>query len=37
MIKKQSKKFYRILKIQGIAVLTVPQGDNLKYTIEDLK
>ena len=33
---KAIKEINRILKIQGIAVLTVPQGDNLKYTIEDL-
>ena len=34
--KKAIKEINRILKIQGIAVLTVPQGDNLKHTIEDL-
>ena len=33
---KAIKEINRILKIQGIAVLTVPQGDNLKYTVEDL-
>ena len=34
--RKAIKEINRILKIQGIAVLTVPQGDNLMYTIEDL-
>ena len=34
--KKAIKEINRILKIKGIAVLTVPQGDNLQYTIEDL-
>lgn len=33
---KAIKEINRILKTQGIAVLTVPQGDNLKYTIKDL-
>ena len=33
---KAIKEINRILKIQGIAVLTVPQGDNLKHTTEDL-
>lgn len=34
--KKAIKEINRILKIKGIAILTVPQGDNLKYTIENL-
>ena len=33
---KAIKEINRILKTQGIAVLTVPQGDNLKYTIKYL-
>lgn len=33
---KAIEEIYRILKVGGRAVLTVPQGDNLEKTIEDL-
>jgi SAM-dependent methyltransferase len=34
--KKAIEEIYRILKVGGRAVLTVPQGNNLEKTIEDL-
>ena len=34
--KKAISEIHRILKINGRAILTVPQKDNLKSTIEDL-
>ena len=33
---KAIEEIYRILKVGGRAIITVPQGDNLENTIEDL-
>ena len=35
-VQKAIEEIYRILKVGGKAVITVPQGDNLENTLEDL-